>query len=142
MFVLEDNQPNVMRKLNILYWISTGLFALFMGMSGVQNMLSTEPSIKLISTDLGYPLYIIPFLGVAKLLGVIGILVPVHPRLKEWAYAGLFFDLIGAMYSGIAVNGFEPLMLTMIIPFALMGLSYGAFHRKLQLTTSDSGVRA
>src|SRR5580698_5551697 len=122
-----------MKKLNILYWISTGLFAVFMGMTGVQNILVTQGSIDLITTDLGYPLYIIPFLGVAKVLGVIGILVPVPPRLREWAYAGLFFDLVGAIYSSIADNGFNPWILTMIIPFALMGLSYGAHHRRLQV---------
>jgi hypothetical protein len=129
-----------MKKLNILYWTSTGLFALFMGMTGIQNLLVTQGSIDLITTDLGYPLYIIPFLGIAKVLGVIGILVPVPPRLKEWAYAGLFFDLVGAMYSGIADNGFDPMMLTMIVPFAIMGLSYGAYHRRLQMKTQGIGV--
>ena|SRR5258708_7325635 len=129
-----------MKKLNLLYWISTGLLALFMGMGGVQNMLVTQSSIDLITTDLGYPLYIIPFLGVSKVLGVIAILIPVPPRLKEWAYAGLFFDLVGAMYSGIADNGFNPLMLTMIIPFALMGLSYGAHYRRLQLKGQAGGA--
>ena len=129
-----------MKKLNILYWTSTGLFALFMGMTGIQNLLVTQGSIDLITTDLKYPLYIIPFLGVAKVLGVIGILVPVPPRLKEWAYAGLFFDLVGAMYSGIADNGFDPMMLTMIVPFGIMGLSYGAYHRRLQMKTQGIGV--
>ena len=131
-----------MKKLNILYWTSTSLFALFMGMTGIQNLLVTQSSIDLITTDLGYPLYIIPFLGAAKILGVIGILAPVSPRLREWAYAGLFFDLIGAMYSGIADNGFDPMMLTMIIPFAIMGLSYGAHHRRLELKTQGNGARS
>jgi hypothetical protein len=131
-----------MKKLNILYWTSTGLFALFMGMTGIQNLLVTQSSIDLITTDLGYPLYIIPFLGAAKILGVIGILTPVGPRLREWAYAGLFFDLIGAMYSGIADNGFDPMMLTMVLPFAFMGLSYGAHHRRLELKTQGSGARS
>jgi len=131
-----------MKKLNILYWTSTGLFALFMGMTGIQNLLVTQGSIDLITTDLHYPLYIIPFLGVAKLLGAVGILAPVPPRLKEWAYAGLFFDLIGAMYSGIADNGFDPMMLTMIIPFAIMGLSYGAYHRRLELETQGNATHS
>ena len=122
-----------MRKLNILYWTSTGLFGLFMGMTGIQNLLATQGSVDLIVTDLGYPLYIVPFLGVAKVLGVIGILVPLPRWIREWSYAGLFFDLIGAMYSGVADNGFDPAMLTMIVPFALMGLSYGAYQRRLEL---------
>ena len=122
-----------MKTLNITYWVSTGLFALFMGMTGVQNLLVTQNSIDLITTDLGYPLYIIPFLGIAKILGALGIVLPVHPRLREWAYAGLFFDFIGAIYSGIADNGFDPMMLTLLVPFALMGLSYGAHHRRLEI---------
>jgi hypothetical protein len=123
----------MMKRLNAIYWTSTILIALFMGFSGIQNLLMTQDSINLISRDLGYPQYIIPFLGLAKLLGSIGLLMPISPRLKEWAYAGLFFDLVGAVFSGIAVNGFDPLMLTLIIPFGLMGLSYGAHWRKLQL---------
>jgi uncharacterized membrane protein len=122
-----------MKKLNIVYWTSTGLFALFMGMSGVEHLLVTQGAIDLISTALGYPQYIIPFLGVAKILGAAGILLPVGPRVREWAYAGLFFDFIGAIYSAVASNGFDPMMLTLLVPFALMGLSYGAYHRKLQL---------
>jgi len=122
-----------MKKLNILYWVSTVFTGLFMGWSGVQNALVTQGSIDLITADLGYPEYIIPFLGVAKILGVAGILLPVSARLREWAYAGLFFDFIGAMYSGVADNGFDPMMLTLLIPFAMMGLSYGAHHRRLEL---------
>ena len=126
-----------MKKLNILYWVTTGLFGAFMGMTGVQNMLVTQGSIDLITTDLGYPEYIIPFLGLAKVLGVLGILLPIPPRLKEWAYAGLFFDFIGAIYSGVADNGFDPLMLTLLVPFAIGGLSYGAYHRRLELKTQN-----
>jgi len=122
-----------MKKLNILYWVSTGFTALFMGASGVQNALVTQGSIDLITNDLHYPEYIIPFLGVAKVLGSAGILLPVGARLREWAYAGLFFDFIGAMYSGVADNGFDPMMLTLLVPFAMMGLSYGAYHRRLEL---------
>lgn len=122
-----------MNKLNIIYWTSTTLFALFMGMTGVQNLLMTQGSIDLITTDLGFPQYIIPFLGLAKVAGSIGLLVPIPPRLREWCYAGLFFDFIGAVYSMLADNGFDPMMLTLLVPFALMGLSYGAHHRRLEL---------
>ena len=127
-----------MKTLNIIYWVSTGLFALFMGMSGFEHLLMTEGAIKLITTDLGFPQYIIPFLGAGKVLGAAGILLPVGTRLREWAYAGLFFDLIGAIYSMVAYSaiagmGFDPMLLTLLVPFALMGLSYGAHHRRLQL---------
>jgi hypothetical protein len=80
---------------------------------------------------LGYPIYMLPFIGVAKLLGVIALLVPGFPRLKEWAYAGMFFDLTGAVYSGLMVGGFDPKMLIMLIPYVLGGLSYIYHHKRL-----------
>ena len=113
-----------MKALNILYWVSTILFAFFMGNSGVQNVMMKQEWIDIIVTNLGYPQYVVPMVGWAKILGVLGILLPVPPRLREWCYAGLFFDLIAAIYSAIAVNGFDPMMLTFLIPFTLMGLSY------------------
>jgi uncharacterized membrane protein len=98
-----NNRCN-MKKINILYWTFTGLFALAMLLSGIQNALVTPDSVAILN-HLGYPEYIIPFLGVAKILGAIAIVVPGIPRLKEWAYAGLFFDLTGATYSAIMTDG-------------------------------------
>jgi uncharacterized membrane protein len=122
-----------MKRLNILYWTSTIPFALFMLMTGLQNLLMTQGSIDLITTDLGFPQYLIPFLGVAKILGSLGLLIPIPQRLREWCYAGLFFDFTGAIYSMVVDNGFDPMMLTLLVPFALMGLSYGAWHRRIEL---------
>ena len=121
-----------MKKINIIYWLSTGLFAALLMSSAIPNMLSSEEWVT-IMTQLGYPLYLLPFLGVAKLLGIITLLVPGFPRLKEWAYAGFTFDLIGAVYSGIARNGFDPMMLTMLVFFGLLALSYIYYHKKLAL---------
>jgi hypothetical protein len=100
---------------NILYWIFTILFAGLMALSAVPNLLKSADSIKLIHDQLGYPVYFIPFLGLAKLIGVVVILIPGLKKAKEWAYAGLFFDLIAVVYSGIAVAGhFEPAMLGLL----------------------------
>src|SRR5882762_1506351 len=93
-----------MKKTKILYWIITGLFSAFMLFSAIPDIMVVPDAITFMN-HLGYPIYIIPFLGVAKLLGVIAILIPGFPRIKEWAYAGLFFDLIGATYSVIATDG-------------------------------------
>ena len=120
-----------MKKTKVFYWIITGLFSVFMLFSAIQNILITPESITLFN-HLGYPNYIIPFLGVAKLLGVIAILIPGFPRLKEWAYAGLFFDLAGATYSGIATEGLKPQMSFMLIFFAFLFLSYFLYHKKIK----------
>lgn len=128
-----------MKKINILYWIFTGIFGAFMMFSGFANMMTDEGSIALIATQLGYPLYIIPFLGVAKILGAIAILIPGFPRLKEWAYAGLFFDLLGATYSVIASSGFDPSALFMLVFFALLFTSYILYHRRRQMMEAADG---
>src|SRR6478735_3810081 len=93
-----------MKKITILYWIFTSLFAAMMLMSAIPDIFANPIAVKGMHGDLGYPLYFIPFIGIAKALGVIAIVVPGYPRIKEWAYAGLTFDLIGAIYSVISVG--------------------------------------
>jgi len=119
-----------MKTTKIIYWVATGLFAAFMLSGAIQNIMVDQASINLF-TQLGYPKYLIPFMGWLKVLGCIAILVPGFPRLKEWAYAGLFFDLLGATFSSIAVEGFQLPMLFFILPFGLEALSY-IYHHKLQ----------
>lgn len=113
-----------MKTTKIIYWTTTVLFAAFMIFSAIPNIMSSPESIDFVSTHLGYPKYFIPFIGVAKLLGSITILVPAFNKLKEWAYAGLSFDLIGAVYSIIHVDGFDPSMLVMVVIFAVAATSY------------------
>ena len=87
-----------MKKTKILYWTFTGLFAFMMLGSAIPDVLSAQDAVKGMHDGLGYPFYFIPFIGVAKVLGVIAILVPGFPKIKEWAYAGLTFDLVGATF--------------------------------------------
>lgn len=117
---------------NTIYWISTVLFSALMIFSAVGGIQPTQQAIDLIHTQLGYPVYFIQFISVAKLLGSIVILVPGLKSIKEWAYAGLFFDLAGAVYSGIASSGsFDPMMLT-LLAWVLPGiLSFYFWHRKM-----------
>ena len=120
-----------MKKTNALYWTFTGIFGAFMLFSAIPDIIVTEDAATFI-TGLGYPKYLIPFLGVAKFLGVVAILVPGFPRLKEWAYAGLFFDLAGATYSAICLDGFQLPLLFMVLPFGTEALSYIYYHKKLE----------
>ena len=121
-----------MKRTNILYWVFTGLFALIMVSTAVPNVMMSPDSVDLIHTKLGYPQYVIMFVGIAKILGVIGILIPGYPRLKEWAYAGLFFDLTAATVSGIAVEGFHPAQLFMSVFYIPGVLSYIYHHKRLR----------
>jgi len=112
-----------MKKIKIIYWTSTILFAGFMIFSSIPDILLTEETKQFI-THLGYPEYIIPFLGVAKILGCIAIVVPSFKKIKEWAYAGLIFELVGAFYSLIKVDGFQLPMTFMILIIGMAVTSY------------------
>ncbi len=119
------------KAINITYWICTILFAALMIFSSAGGLQPSESAIKIIHDGLGFPVYFIQFISVAKLLGAITILIPGLNRIKEWAYAGLFFDLAGAIYSGIAASGkFDPLILTMLIWVVPGILSYYFWHKK------------
>lgn len=119
------------KTINILYWVFTILFALLMIFSALGSIVVNEGAKKLIHEQLGFPVYFIPFTGYAKLLGSIAILIPGLKTVKEWAYAGLFFDLLGAVYSGAAAaQTFNPLMLFMLVWFIPGILSYIFWKKK------------
>jgi uncharacterized membrane protein YphA (DoxX/SURF4 family) len=121
-----------LKTLTILYWIFTILFAGLMLFSAVGGINPNADTIKLMHDQLGYPVYFISYISIAKLLGCIAILIPGLVRVKEWAYAGLFFDLAGAVYSGIAVGGkFDPMMLFMLVWIVPGVLSYYYWRRRL-----------
>jgi uncharacterized membrane protein len=121
-----------MKKINIIYWIFTVLFAGVMLLTGIQHAMATPDVVKMISTDMGFPLYMVSFLGWVKILGAIAILIPGFPRVAEWAYAGLFFDLIGAFYAILAVG--TPFVMALgMAPFFIVGIvSYIYYHKRLK----------
>lgn len=128
-----------MKKTKIYFWIITGLFSAFMLFSAIPDVLMLPEAITFIN-HLGYPNYFVPFIGVAKVLGIIAILIPGFPRIKEWAYAGLFYDLTGATYSNIATDGFHPSILVMLFPISFLFISYYLHHKKMQATKYQSSL--
>jgi len=123
-----------MKKINVFYWICTGILLPALGIGSVLDIMESPDSVKVI-TSLGYPAYLDPFLGVARLLGLAVIIIPKFSRLKEWAYAGLAFDIIGAIYSIIAVgNPLKNIVIPAVILLILLG-SYMLYHKKLSLAT-------
>ena len=120
---------------SILYWVFTILFAGLMIFSAIPNIMLDENTMEIFVKGLGYPAYFIQLLGIVKLLGSIAILIPgLNKTVKEWAYAGLFYDLVGAVYSGIAVaNGnVDPAMIGMLIWIVPGILSYIFWKKKLK----------
>ena len=126
-----------MKKTNIIYWTATVLFGVFMLFTAIPDIMVVPDKIAFISDKLGYPQYIIAFLGVAKTLGVIALFIPIIPRITEWAYAGLAFELIGATYSNIAVDGFQPGIMFMFVILGVEAVSYIYFHKRLRLKSES-----
>ena len=87
----------------IIYWVATALLSLGMLWSGVAQILHTQQMVDLV-THVGYPSYFLYILGPWKVLGVIAILAPGFKLLKEWAYAGLFFTMTGALISHLIIG--------------------------------------
>jgi DoxX-like family len=119
-----------MKKLNWYYWVPTILFAALMLFSSFGGIVLSPEALTFMG-HLGYPVYFIQFISWAKLLGVIAILIPGFRRITEWAYAGLFFDLVGAVYSNVAVDGFNGGIIFMLLAFLLFALSYVFYHKTL-----------
>ena len=119
------------KTLNLLYWIFTILFAGLMIFSAVGGIQPNADTLKMMHDGMGYPIYFIQFISIAKVIGALVLLIPGLYRIKEWAYAGLFIDLAGAIFSLIASFGFSPQMLGMLI-WVIMGvLSYYFWHKKI-----------
>jgi DoxX-like family len=121
------------KTINTLYWVFTILFAGLMIFSAVGGIQPSEETIKMLHDGLGYPVYFIQFISIAKILGAVAILIPGLKRIKEWAYAGLFFDLAGAVYSGIAAakGVVDPKMLFMLVWIVPGILSYYYWTKKM-----------
>ena len=106
------------KRNKIIYWIATIWLALGMISTGIVQIIKMKEEADMMK-HLGYPLYFLTLLGVWKILGVIAILIPKFPLLKEWAYAGFFFAMSGAVFSHLACGDdakelFGPLLLIVL----------------------------
>ena len=119
-----------MKTTKILYWVFTILICAMMLFSAISSFIKNPDGEKM-AAQMGFALYIFKFLAVAKILGIIAILVPGYPRLKEWAYAGFFFDLAGATYASIATGFPVSQWAMMFILIAILFGSYFTYHKKL-----------
>jgi uncharacterized membrane protein YphA (DoxX/SURF4 family) len=115
-----------MKAKNIAYWTTTVLVAFFMS-GGVVQIAQFKANPHGVVPDLGYPMYFFAIIGFWKVLGAIAILVPRFPRLKEWAYAGIFFDLTGAAVSCAAVGVYGAYGFHVIAPLLIAGLTVASW---------------
>ena len=111
------------KRNKIIYWIATIWLSLGMVSTGVVQLLKLKgdgPGSLESMTHLGYPASFVTILGVSKILGVVALLIPKFPLLKEWAYAGFFFMMCGAIFTHIAAGNsmieiFPSLLLLILI---------------------------
>lgn len=106
-----------------LYWVTTALLAVAFGAGAVFN-LSGAAEVQASLERLGFPAYVAPLLGFWKGLGVLALLVPRFERLKEWTYAGMFFDLTGAAVSHLAAGD---AITTAVPPLVLVGFLFASW---------------
>jgi uncharacterized membrane protein YphA (DoxX/SURF4 family) len=118
------------KRNNIIYWIATIWLCLGMTATGIQQLMKVQsegalapPGVYGIG-QLGYPVYFLTILGVWKVLGVIALLVPRFPLLKEWAYAGFFFLTTGAIWSHLATHHAMAEILPSLLLLALTIVSW------------------
>jgi uncharacterized membrane protein YphA (DoxX/SURF4 family) len=119
------------KKINIIYWIFTGILLALMGLGAIPDLLSMPDALAEFKR-LGYPEYLSAFMGAVKILGVIAILIPGYPRIKEWVYAGFVFDITGATYSNIASGTPIVQVLPFLIGYTLIIVSYIYHHKRLK----------
>jgi hypothetical protein len=96
----HKEKENILKTKSISYWVVTAMVAFFIGSGGAAELAGVPGTVQGL-VQLGYPLYFASIIGFWKLLGAIAILVPRFPRLKEWAYAGIFFNMTGAAATGL-----------------------------------------
>lgn len=127
-----------MKKRNkIIYWVITIFLAIGMLAGGIQQLLQIGGYNEIV-TNLGYPLYLLSIIGTWKILGVIIILIPKFPLIKEWAYAGFFFVMSGATISHlVAGQGFSEAMPSLILLTAtILSWWLRPAHRKINFNKS------
>lgn len=115
---MSSQTTNSSRPARIGYWVTTGVAAAAFAIPGVANV-THAPHIAHDLAHLGYPAYFMTILGTWKILAAAAVLAPALPRLKEWAYAGMIFDLTGAAASR-AATGDGAVMV--IIPLLIAGV--------------------
>jgi uncharacterized membrane protein len=107
------------KRNKIIYWVATLWLALGMVSTGIVQLLKTKEEVEKVTQSLGYPVYFLTILGIWKMLGVVAVLVPKFPVVKEWAYSGFFFAMSGAVFSHIASGSggqefFGPILLIVL----------------------------
>jgi hypothetical protein len=117
-----------MKKDKTIYWSATGFLAAMQGVAGIMNFFAPMAAERF--RMLGYPHYLLIFLGFAEVLGVLALLLPqLSFRIKEWAYAGFLFLYLGAFESHVAVGDAISFTIQPVIALIVLAISYYYYHK-------------
>lgn len=126
-----------MKTINTSYWIVTIAVAVFLTVAGILDVTHFYV-IDISMKHLGYPMYVSNILGTCKLLGVIALLVPKLPTIKEWAYAGFVYDLTGAFISHKTAGDPVWICLAPVLPLVLLITSYILYKKRMYLKRTET----
>jgi len=129
-----------MKRHTWISWTITGAMAALMLLSAVPDILRVPGALSVFE-HLGYPTYLLLFVGTAKTLGVAAVLAPGFRRIKEWAFAGLTFDVSGALYSHVSVGDPPSAWMPAALALALITGSYVAYRSGIDREASSRDDR-
>ena len=118
-----ETQNKSQKRNRIIYWVFTIWMVLGMVSTAIVQLMKNKDELANFTT-LGYPAYLMTIIGVWKLLGVVAVLIPKRPLLKEWAYAGFFFVMSGAFISHIIIGDTLGRTLPALLLLVLVGISW------------------
>lgn len=120
-----------MKKIKIIFWVTAGFIFLFEGLMPLRTLLFTPEYFNAGTKPLGYPDYFAYTLIICKVVGATALIIPnLHPKIKEWAYAGLTFNLLYAIISHTVVDGNITYILTPVVVGGILAISY-IYHAKI-----------
>lgn len=122
-----------MKRDKIIYWVSTGLVSIGFLLSSIMY-LTRNPELMKSFSETGFPVFFVTILGISKLTGAIALVNPWMPKLREWAYAGFTFTLIGAVWTHVATN--TPFIAPLFF-MLLLGISY-FFSNRIRKTMANT----
>lgn len=131
---------NNMKKLKIIYWIITCLFMYWVFTPTISSAFSYDYAVDFFTKRLGFPAYFLPYTGFTKLLGLVALVIPGFPRIKEWVYAGFTYDLVAAIYSLIAIGMPVTSLWVQVLALALLAGSYIYFHKIQKLSATQRAI--
>lgn len=123
---------------SIVYWVLLIILSTSLLFSAVPSVLKLPYAVEHFTKVLGYPEYFLFFIGIAKIIGLIALFIPGYPRIKEWVFAGLSYDLIGAFYSSLSIGYSLAQAIPIILNLVFLAGLYALYRKKTNLQVSAS----